>query len=156
MDGTQGRWSTCSPTPGPMPGTAPSTEQRRNAALDTLSNTQKAFEGLTKVPHYNEEFAGGTIGGPLKKDREFVFGGFSQQLDTGVRGVLATGNLTPTPVGLAQLAACYPGSTSVAALQKYGPYGVGGGNPQPSGAPETVLLTGPRLRMARAAVRTRL
>jgi Carboxypeptidase regulatory-like domain len=36
-----------------------------NAALDSLSNIQKQFEGLTKVPWFNDEFVGGTIGGPL-------------------------------------------------------------------------------------------
>ena len=114
-----------------------------NSALDSLSNTQKAFEGLTKVPHYNEEFAGATIGGPLVKDKAFVFGGFSQQLDTGVTGVLSTGSLTPDPTGLGQLAACFPGSTSVAALQKYGPFGVSGGDPQIEGAPQTAVVSTP-------------
>ena len=114
-----------------------------NSDLDSLSNTQKAFEGLTTVPHYNEEFAGATIGGPLMKNRGFVFAGFSQQLDTGVQGVLSNGSLTPDPTGLGQLAACFPGSSSVAALQKYGPFGVGGGSPQIEGTPQTAVLSTP-------------
>jgi hypothetical protein len=102
-----------------------------NSALDSLSNTQKAFDKLTTVPHYNDEFAGGTIGGPLAKDRAFIFAGFSQEMITGAKTVYSTGNLTPTPEGLGQLAACFPDSTAVAALRTYGPYGVSGGNPTP-------------------------
>jgi Carboxypeptidase regulatory-like domain len=114
-----------------------------NSALNTLSNTQIAFNGLTSVPHFNDEFAGATIGGPLIKDKAFVFGGFSQELVTGEKTVYSTGNLTPTPAGLGQLAACYPNSTSVQALTKYGPYGVGAGDPTPlPGSETTKTLTG--------------
>ena len=77
-----------------------------NSALDTLSNTQKAFEGLTKVPRFNDEFTGGTIGGPLSTDHVFFFGGFDNEI-VSQQQVYATGNLTPTPAGLATLAACF-------------------------------------------------
>jgi hypothetical protein len=113
-----------------------------NSALVTLANTDIAFLGLTKFPHFNDEFAGATIGGPLIKDKAFVFGGFSQELVTGQKQVYSTGDLTPTPTGLSELAACYPNSTSVVALQKYGPYGVGAGNPTPLGGVMTNTLTG--------------
>src|SRR6267142_1931071 len=101
-----------------------------NSAVDSLSNTQKAFEGLTKVPRFNDEFTGGTIGGPLWTNHLFFFGGFDNEI-VSQQQVYATGNLTPTPAGLATLAACFPSSTAVQALQRFGPYGVQGGNPTP-------------------------
>jgi len=104
-----------------------------NSALDSLSNTQKAFEGLTKVPRFNDEFTGGTIGGPLWTNHVFFFGGFDNEI-VSQQQVYATGNLTPTPAGLATLAACFPNSTAVQALQRFGPYGVQGGNPTPQNA----------------------
>lgn len=104
-----------------------------NSALDTLSNTQKAFEGLTKVPWSNDEFTGFTIGGPIVKDKLFFFGGFDQEY-TGSNSVFSSGSLTPTPAGLQTLASCYPNSATLAALKQYGPYGISAGNPQPSGA----------------------
>jgi hypothetical protein len=114
-------------------GTISGTET--NSVLTTLSNVQKNLDDLTKPPRFNNEFTGGTIGGPLVKDRVFIFGGFDNQIDSST-GVFSTGNLVPTPVGIAQLATCFPGSTSVQALQTYGPYGIGGGNPTPVGTPQ--------------------
>ncbi len=96
-----------------------------NSALDSLSNTQKGFEGLLKPPHYNDLFTGGTIGGALIKNKLFVFGGVDNEYEPGT-SVYATGNLTPTPTGVSELAGCYPGSNSVAALQAFGPYAIGG------------------------------
>jgi|SRR5579863_461971 len=113
-----------------------------NAKLNSLSNTQKAFEGLTKVPVFNDEFSGGTIGGPIKRDKVFVFGGFDNEI-VNQTSVYSSGSKTPTPAGLNQLATCFPNSASVAALQQFGPFGVKGGNPTPSGTPTTVALTDP-------------
>jgi len=115
-----------------------------NASLDSLSNLQKGFEGLTKVPHFNEEFSGITVGGPLVKNRVFVFGGYDNDIEPSSE-VDAAGNLTPTPTGLTQLGNCYTSAdsqASLAALNAFGPYGVTGGNPTPSGATQTVILTG--------------
>ena len=114
-----------------------------NAKLDTLSNTQKAFQGLKKVPTFNDEFSSGTIGGPIRKDRLFVFGGFDDEI-TNQSAVYSTGSKTPTPAGLQQLVGCFPNSASVAALAQFGPFGVKGGNPTPSGTPTTKTLTDPK------------
>jgi hypothetical protein len=111
-----------------------------NWRLDTLSNTQKAFEGLTQVPVFNNEYSGVSVGGPLKKDKLFVFGGFDNNIVPGST-VYGIGSLTPTPAGLAQLQSCFPNSTSLSALANYGPYGIKGGNPVPSGTPTTKTLT---------------
>src|SRR5277367_1343196 len=101
-----------------------------NAALDSLSNIQKQFEGLTKVPWFNDEFVGGTIGGPLWVDHVFFFGGFDQEYIPGTE-VLSSGDLTPTPAGITTLIGCFGNTTSLQALQTFGPYGVTGGGPVP-------------------------
>ncbi|MGD0125612.1 MAG: carboxypeptidase-like regulatory domain-containing protein [Terriglobia bacterium] len=96
----------------------------------TLTNTQKAFEGLTQVPKYNDEYSGASIGGAIKKDKVFVFGGFDDEIIPGSY-VSSTGSLEPTPNGLQTLAACLPNSGVLQALAKYGPYAFSQGNPTP-------------------------
>ncbi|MBI4877356.1 MAG: TonB-dependent receptor [Acidobacteria bacterium] len=87
--------------------------------LNSLSNLNKA-SGFTKAPFFIEHQFGGTIGGPIRKDKTFFFGSFQRwtqrQLGSGVtiRGV-------PTDQGkqvLQQLAGSRP---QVAALLKFMP-----------------------------------
>src|SRR2546421_394831 len=40
-----------------------------NSALNAMNNHEKTFQGLTKPVRFNDEFAGATIGGPLKKNK---------------------------------------------------------------------------------------
>ena len=117
--------------------------EETNSVLTSLTNVEKDFSqpAITKPPRFNQEFTGGSVGGPLRKDRVFVFGGFDNEIDSS-KAVFPTGALTPTPLGLSQLAACYPGSVSVAALQAYGPYGVGAGSPTMNGTPVTLYGDG--------------
>jgi hypothetical protein len=96
----------------------------------TLTNTQKAFEGLHQVPIYNDEFSGFSAGGPLKKNKVFVFGGYDDEIIPGSY-VSSTGSLEPTPTGLQTLTACLPNSGVLQALAKYGPYVFPQGNPTP-------------------------
>jgi hypothetical protein len=106
-----------------------------NSILNSLTSTQKlgATPGLTHPPRANDEFGGFTIGGPLVKNKAFFFFGFDQEiLSTGT--LYSTGQLTPTPAGLATLAGCFPSGASanaIAALSKFGPYGISAGNPTP-------------------------
>jgi hypothetical protein len=100
----------------------------------TLTNTQKAFEGLTKVPIYNDEFSGFSGGGPLVKDKLFFFAGFDNEIEPSST-VDSTGSLEPTPAGLQTLTACLPNSGVVQALNTYGPYAIKAGNPIPQGTP---------------------
>jgi hypothetical protein len=111
-----------------------------NSVLNALSNTQKAFEGLTKPARFNDAFVGGTIGGPLWRDHVFFFGGLDTEI-VSQQQVYATGLSTPNIGGIATLDACYPGSASVAALKAHGPYAIGGGNPTPQGTIQTSSLT---------------
>lgn len=114
-----------------------------NSALDSLTNLQKTFEGLKKVPRHNDEFTGGSIGGPIRKHKVFVFGGFDNEIRSESQ-VYSTGNLTPTPAGLTQLSACpFTDPSILNVLQKYGPFGVSGGNPSITGTPGMVTITDP-------------
>ena len=96
----------------------------------TLTNTQKAFEGPHQVSPYNDEFSGISLGGPVLKNKIFVFGGFDDEIIPG-SSVDTTGALEPTPTGLATLQACLPSSGVLQALSRYGPYAIKAGNPQP-------------------------
>jgi hypothetical protein len=117
-----------------------------NSVLNSLSNTQKAFEGLTKPARFNDEFTGGTIGGPLWTDHLFFFGGLDDEIVSQSQ-VFSSGNLTPTPAGIATMVACYGNTDSLQALQTYGPYGIGGGNPTPQSPQLVDLATCPGVEM---------
>src|SRR5262249_25872752 len=114
-----------------------------NSILNSLTNQQKNFESgfsgnpLTKVPRFNNEFGGFTIGGPIVKNRAFLFGGFDQQI-VSERTIYNATPLTPTPAGLAQLNGCFPASVSLQAFNKFGPYANSTGNPIPLGAPTAI------------------
>jgi len=91
----------------------------------------------------NEEFSGGAVGGPVVKNKWFVFGGFDSDLFSGT-SIFSTTNQTPTPAGLATLAGCFPTGTpaaQIALLQKFGPYGISAGNPNVNGAPAATTIT---------------
>ena len=117
--------------------------QETNSVLTALTNIEKVYTTppLTSPPRFNQEFSGGTIGGPITKNRVFIFGGFDNQILSST-AVFPSGALTPTPLGITQLSACFPGSTSVAALQTYGPYGISAGNPMISGTPTVAYYDG--------------
>lgn len=107
-----------------------------NWRFNALSANQKLFEGLTQVPPFNDAFVGATLGGAIMKDKLFFFGGLDSEI-LNQAGIFGTGQLTPTPAGIATLAACFPESTSITALKNYGPYAVKAGNPTPQ-APAVV------------------
>jgi hypothetical protein len=111
-----------------------------NNKLNTLSNTQKAFQLLHTLPIQNDEYSGGSVGGAIIKDKVFMFSGFDNQIIPG-SGSFATGSVTPTPAGLQTLAGCYPSSASLQALASYGPFGIAGGNPTINGTPVTKTVT---------------
>jgi hypothetical protein len=103
-----------------------------NWRFNSLSANQKSFEGLTGVPAFNDAFLGGTVGGPIAKDKLFFFAGVNSEILNQTE-VFAAGQLTPTPGGLETLSGCFPDSASVQALRLYGPYSVKAGTPRPAG-----------------------
>jgi carboxypeptidase family protein len=110
-----------------------------NSWLNAMSNTQKRFtfingDHLTKPPRLNDEFGGFTIGGPFVKNKAFFFGGFDQEI-VGTITPITGDAATPTPAGLAQLNGCFPGSTTLAAWNRFGPYAISAGSPIPSPLP---------------------
>src|SRR6478609_145781 len=110
----------------------------------TCPTTNPQCNPLTGPLRSNEEFSGGTIGGPVLKNKWFLFGGFDSDLLAG-NSVFTTASQTPTPAGLATLAGCFPTGVQaqqVALLQKFGPYGIGAGNPNVNGAPGLLTVAG--------------
>lgn len=106
-----------------------------NSDLNSLTSLEKNVPvngvALSGPPRANDEFAGFTIGGPVVKNRFFLFGGFNQEI-TSSNTVYASGLLTPTPAGLGTLAGCFPTGPSAAAvnaLTHFGPAGITAGNP---------------------------
>ena len=121
-----------------------------NSYLNALSNTQKntnqpgTSTPFTGPPRSNNEFTGGTVGGPVVKNKVFSFFGFDDQI-IGANTIYTTSTLTPTPQGLAKLAACFPtgaGAAAVAALSKFGPWGITAGNPSIRPVTSLVPTTG--------------
>jgi len=88
--------------------------------------------GTDPIPRYVENRFGGTVGGPIKRNKAWFF--FSPYFDrvrsAGAPSTSGT-NPTPTPTGLTELAAAFPGNRAVAALNAIGPYAVKAGDPQP-------------------------
>ncbi len=108
-----------------------------NSILNSMSVFQKNYDQdaagnpLKNPPRLNDEFTGFTIGGPWIKNKMFFFGGFDEELIS-TKSIFHSDSSTPTPAGLATLAGCFPGSTSLAAFNKIGPFAISGGNPFPT------------------------
>jgi hypothetical protein len=125
--------------------------------LSSLLQTQKdeqfgfcapgvsASTGCTpvRVPRFVQNNWGGTLGGPILKDKLFFFGStlWSRTYESGVLDT-SDPNLLPDPNGLTQLASAFPNNPAVAALTTTGPYSNSGGNPAPvPGTTSTIAVT---------------
>jgi len=111
-------------------------------ACTDLNNPQ--CNPLTGPNRFNEEFSGGTIGGPIAKNKWFIFGGFDSDLFSGLT-TYSTTTTTPTPTGLATLAACFPTgiqAQQVATLAKFGAYGFSAGSPAANTSPGLTTVAG--------------
>ncbi|MFY9559675.1 MAG: TonB-dependent receptor [Terriglobales bacterium] len=81
------------------------------------------------VPRVVDNRFGGTIGGPIIKDKVWFFGSTHYQRQRfGATPSTSGGSILPTPAGLAELQADFPGNDAVAALGNIGPYAVTAGN----------------------------
>src|ERR1700693_2275132 len=98
--------------------------------------------GTDPIPRYVENRFGGSVGGPIKHDKAWFF--FTPYFDR-VRSAGSPSSsgtaLTPTPAGLTELAAAFPGNAAVAAVQAIGPYAVAAGAPHVTGTTKTLVVS---------------
>ena len=125
------------------------TNEEKNPVFGFCAPTNPAA-GCTPVgpiPRFVENKFGGSIGGPIKRNKAWFF--FTPYFDRqrGAGSPSTATSFTPTPNGLTQLAAAFPGNRAVAALNAIGPYAVKAGNPQISGSndfcPGSTTVRGP-------------
>jgi len=130
-------------------------ENENNSIFNSLTSTQKQpTVNLLQPPRANDEFGGFTIGGPIVKNRAFIFGGFDQEILSTGTVYSSNGALTPTTAGLATLAGCFPTGASanaVAALSKFGALGISAGNPVVSGLVTKDLVGCPGVQLGQVS-----
>jgi len=82
------------------------------------------------VPQFVQNQFGGTIGGPIKRDKVWFFGSTNmQRTRTAGAPFTSSSTLTPTANGIQQLQTAFPNDPAVAALAQFGPATVKVGNP---------------------------
>jgi outer membrane receptor protein involved in Fe transport len=90
------------------------------------------FAGCTVpvVPQYVQNQFGGTIGGPIKRDKVWFFGSanFQRNRSSGAPNSSSSA-LTPTTTGIQQLQAAFPNDPAVALLSQWAPATLKIGNP---------------------------
>lgn len=95
-------------------------------------STTGFFAGCSQpvVPQYVQNQFGGTIGGPIKRDKVWFFGStnFQRNRTSGVP-VSSSAALTPDPTGLEQLQTDFPNNPAVTLLSQFGPATLKIGNP---------------------------
>src|SRR5262249_4411907 len=97
---------------------------------------------LQPIPQYVENRFGGTLGGPIIKDKAWFFGSYyGDRVRSGATRTTA-GALVPTPAGEALLAANFPSSRAVSYLQVASPYAITAGNPRPVGDVSNITVAG--------------
>jgi outer membrane receptor protein involved in Fe transport len=87
----------------------------------------------SKISRYVENRFGGTLGGPIWRNKAWFFGSYQGDRSRSGASPSTSTTLTPTPAGITALAAAFPNNAAVKALQTIGPYAVTAGNPVPSG-----------------------
>jgi len=125
--------------------------------FDSLQNQEKSplfgfcpsgvspSTGCTKpvLPQYVQNQFGGTMGGPIKRDKIWFFGsGNFQRNRSAGAPIFSNGALTPDATGIQQLQSAFPNSPSVATLAQWGPATLKIGNPTLSNI-QNVNVTGP-------------
>jgi outer membrane receptor protein involved in Fe transport len=103
---------------------------------DSLANQEKSplfgycakgedpADGCLKptIPRYVDNRWGGTVGGPIRKDKLWYFGaGNFEHARTGAAPSFSNPFTTPTPAGIQQLQAAFPNNPAVGTLASVGP-----------------------------------
>lgn len=95
------------------------------------------------IPQYVQNQFGGTVGGPIKRDKIWFFGSTNFQRNRASGSPFdSSPAVTPTANGIQQLQAAFPNDPAVQALAQFGPATIKIGNPTFSNI-QTVNVTGP-------------
>ncbi len=82
------------------------------------------------VPQFVQNQFGGTLGGPIKRDKVWFFGSTNfERLRSAGAPFSSSASLTPTTTGIQQLQSAFPNNPAVAALAQFGPATLPIGNP---------------------------
>jgi outer membrane receptor protein involved in Fe transport len=106
--------------------------QEKSPLLGFCAPGQSPTTGCTQpvVPQFVQNQFGGTIGGPIKRDKIWFFGSTNmQRTRTAGAPFSSSASLTPTANGIQQLEAAFPNDPAVTALAQFGPATVKLGNP---------------------------
>ena len=94
-------------------------------------------------PNIVQNQFGGTIGGPIRRDKVWFFGSANFQRNRSAGApVFSNGALTPDATGIEQLQAAFPNDPAVATLAQWGPATLKIGNPTFSSL-QNITVTGP-------------
>jgi hypothetical protein len=94
------------------------------------------------VPGFVQNAYGGTLGGPILKNKIFFFGStYWVRTFQGATRYTSAGTLFPDSVGLTQLQQSFPSNPGTQELVKQGPFAYSSGDPASFGTPQNVLVT---------------
>jgi hypothetical protein len=94
------------------------------------------------VPAFTENAYGGTLGGPILKDKLFFFGStWWVRTFQGATRYTSLGTLFPDAAGLSELQSAFPNNPGVGELVNQGPFAYKAGNPQSFGPTSLVNVT---------------
>ncbi len=106
-------------------------------------NNAEIVAGIKAPPRYVDNRYGGTFGGPILKDKIWFFGGTNFEHRRQGFNPLNPSNPTPTPQGIQQLQAAFPGNPAVADLVASGPYTLQATQPANKAPVVQTTVTGP-------------
>ena len=98
-------------------------EFHRNSALDALTNLERRDPGRSHKDKFISNVFGGTVGGPIKKNKAFFFFAFQDTRQFFNNTVTGT-SLAPLPSDYAAILAQYPGNAAIKAWVNQGAFAV--------------------------------
>lgn len=90
-------------------------EFHRNSALDAETNLERRDPGRNRKDKFISNVFGGTVGGPIKRNKAFFFATF-QEIRQASNATVFGGSLAPLPSQSAPLLAQYPGNAAIQAF----------------------------------------